>query len=117
MKAIFERVTFGKVPAHPARTGAMRDDRRHPTNVADRMSTRQFAKALKLSHELQHDFLVNVVGLCALRRAVRVETQFEANDAFDDRLGVDCDQLGKKMVNLWSVALVQKPSILRILAF
>src|SRR5215211_5184499 len=100
MKTIFERMTFGKLASHPASTGAMRDDCRHPTNVADRMSAPEFAKALQLRHELQQDFLVNVVGLGALRFAIRVETQFETNDAFDHRLGVDCDQLGKQMVNL-----------------
>ena len=88
MKTILERVAFRKLSSHPARTSAMRDDCRHATHVSNRMAAREFAKALQLGHELQHDFLVNVVSLSALSFAIRVETEFETNDAFDYRFGM-----------------------------
>jgi len=53
----------------------------------------KFAKALQLPDELQYDVLVNVIGLGALRFLVRVEAEFETNDAFDHGLSVARNQL------------------------
>jgi hypothetical protein len=48
MQTILERVSFGKLAPHPARTSSVRDDRRHPAYVSDWMTAGKFAKALQL---------------------------------------------------------------------
>ena len=90
------------------RARPVRDDCRHSAHVCDWVTVGEFAKALQLSQQLQYDFLLNVVSLRTLRFAVRVETKFKANDAFDDRLGVNCDQLRKERVNLFVAGLSQQ---------
>src|ERR1041384_341393 len=93
-------MTFRKLAPHPTRASPVRDDCRHPAHVCDWVTVRKFAKTLQLSQQLQHDFLLYVVGLFALSFAKRVQTKFEANDAFDYRFGMDCDQLGEDFVSL-----------------
>ena len=76
----------------------MRDDCRHPAHVTDRMPVRQFAKPLQLGHELKYYFLMKIISVRALSFTMRVKTEFETNDAFDYRLGMDCDDLGKEFL-------------------
>jgi len=71
----------------------MRDNRRHPAHVCDGMSVRKFAKALQLAQQLEHHFLLDIVGLFALSFAKRVQAQFETNNAFDYRFGMDRNEL------------------------
>jgi hypothetical protein len=54
---------------------------------------------------LQDHFLVDVVGLSALRCAIRAETQLETNDAFDNRLGVEVYELQQEFVGPFLVVL------------
>jgi len=93
VQTILERVSFRKLASHPTRTRAMGDDGRHPTHVRDRMRFGKLAKALQLRDELQHNVLMNVIGFGALRFLMRVEAEFETNDAFDHGLSVARDQL------------------------
>ncbi len=93
MKTILERVSFRKLSTHPARTGAMRNDSRHAAHVGNWMAGRQFAKSLQLGQQLQYNVLMNVIGLSSLDLAMRVEAEFETNNSFNYRLGMDRDEL------------------------
>src|SRR5215204_6200237 len=89
IKAILQCVPFRKLPSHPPRTSAMRDDGSHPSHVGDRMPVRQFAKPLQLGHQLENNFLLDVVGFSSLSLTISVKTEFEPNNAFDNGLGMD----------------------------
>jgi hypothetical protein len=93
VKPVLERVSFGKLASHPARTSPMGDDCGHSAYVCYRMTVGKFAKTLQLSHQLQYDVLMNIVRLFTLCFAKGVQAEFETNDAFDYGFGVDGNEL------------------------
>jgi hypothetical protein len=70
----------------------VRDDGRHAAQVGYRVRVGPPAELLQLGQQSQQNLLVEVFGLGPLARAVRVEVELVADDAFNDRPGVGVDE-------------------------
>ena len=83
----------------------LRDDRRHPAHIGDRVLVGLSAKLLQFSHQLHQRFLINVIRFGS--PVGSIEMEFIVNDAFYHRLGMKTDKSREDLVSLFIAGLSQ----------
>lgn len=77
-------------------------------DVGDRMLFWLLPELVKFRQQLQHYFLIDVVGFGSLGSSIRAQMEFITNDTFDHRLGMICDKPQEYLVNLLVAGRQQK---------
>ena len=67
--------------------------RSQSAHISDWVRIGLLTKLLQLGDQLQNRLLTHVIGISLLRRVIREKMQLMTHDAFDQRLGVQSDNL------------------------